>query len=213
MSLASSTLAAIQQAGAAVYTADADLKQATQSYAERVATAMNQNPFGLGNDALFENWKLVARLSQSMAAIEAELKKMYFLAEDLVNDEASQSSPLPALAAPVSETPTDVVAKSTTRSGVRRRVADRRVSAARVSAAPVDAKLPGNAAKLLQHLETMLNSDEYQLIKQTASARAIGIPLGSVSAAIKNLLASGHLIAGAAGGFKLKRFDAAEVLV
>jgi hypothetical protein len=213
MSLASSTLAAIQQAGAAVYTADADLKQATQSYAERVATAMNQNPFGLGNDALFENWKLVARLSQSMAAIEAELKKMYFLAEDLVNDEASQSSPLPALAAPVSETPTDVVAKSTTRSGVRRRVADRRVSAARVSAAPVGAKLPGNAAKLLQHLETMLNSDEYQLIKQTASARAIGIPLGSVSAAIKNLLASGHLIAGAAGGFKLKRFDAAEVLV
>jgi hypothetical protein len=213
MSLASSTLAAIQQAGAAVYTADADLKQATQSYAERVATAMNQNPFGLGNDALFENWKLVARLSQSMAAIEAELKKMYFLAEDLVNDEASQSSPLPALAAPVSETPTDVVAKSTTRSGVRRRVADRRVSAARVSAAPVGAKLPGNAAKLLQHLETMLNSDEYQLIKQTASARAIGIPLGSVSAAIKNLLASGHLIAGAAGGFKLKCFDAAEVLV
>jgi hypothetical protein len=213
MSLASSTLAAIQQAGAAVYTADADLKQATQSYAERVATAMNQNPFGLGNDALFENWKLVARLSQSMAAIEAELKKMYFLAEDLVNDEASQSSPLPALAAPVSETPTDVVAKSTTRSGVRRRVADRRVSAVRVSAAPVGAKLPGNAAKLLQHLETMLNSDEYQLIKQTASARAIGIPLGSVSAAIKNLLASGHLIAGAAGGFKLKRFDAAEVLV
>jgi hypothetical protein len=213
MSLASSTLAAIQQAGAAVYTADADLKQATQSYAERVATAMNQNPFGLGNDALFENWKLVARLSQSMAAIEAELKKMYFLAEDLVNDEASQSSPLPALAAPVSETPTDVVAKSTTRSGVRRRVADRRGSAARVSAAPVGAKLPGNAAKLLQHLETMLNSDEYQLIKQTASARAIGIPLGSVSAAIKNLLASGHLIAGAAGGFKLKRFDAAEVLV
>jgi hypothetical protein len=106
-----------------------------------------------------------------------------------------------------------VVAKSTTRSGVRRRVADRRVSAARVSAAPVGAKLPGNAAKLLQHLETMLNSDEYQLIKQTASARAIGIPLGSVSAAIKNLLASGHLIAGAAGGFKLKRFDAAEVLV
>jgi hypothetical protein len=213
MSLASSTLAAIQQAGAAVYTADADLKQATQSYAERVATAMNQNPFGLGNDALFENWKLVARLSQSMAAIEAELKKMYFLAEDLVNDEASQSSPLPALAAPVSETPTDVVAKSTTRSGVRRRVADRRVSTVRVSAAPVGAKLPGNAAKLLQHLETMLNSDEYQLIKQTASARAIGIPLGSVSAAIKNLLASGHLIAGAAGGFKLKRFDAAEVLV
>ena len=76
MSLASSTLAAIQQAGAAVYAADADLKQAAQTYAARVATAMAANPFGLGNDALFENWKTLARLSQSMTAIEAELKKI-----------------------------------------------------------------------------------------------------------------------------------------
>jgi hypothetical protein len=213
MSLASSSLAAIQQAGAAVYAADADLKQATQSYAERVATAMDQNPFGLGNDALFENWKRVARLSQSMAAIEAELKKIYFLAEDLVGDGASLVSTLPALAAPQDETTTDVEVKSTTRSGVRRRLSDRRVSATRVNALPGNTKLPGNAARLLQHLETLLNTEEFRLIKQTASAQVVGMPLGSVSAAIKNLLASGHLIAGSAGGFKLKRFDAAEVLV
>ena len=213
MTLASTTLAAIQQAGAAVYAADADLKQVTHSYAERVTTAMEQNPFGLGNDALFENWKLVARLSQSMAAIEAELKKIYFLAEDLVGDGASVVSSLPALPAPLDETTTDIEVKSTTRSGVRRRVSDRRVSATRVKALPEGTKLPGNAAKLLQHLETLLSTEEFRLIKQTASAQVVGMPLGSVSAAIKNLLASGHLIAGSAGGFKLKRFDAAEVLV
>ena len=42
MSLASPTLAAIQQAGAAVYAADAELKQATQTYAARVAAAMDE---------------------------------------------------------------------------------------------------------------------------------------------------------------------------
>ncbi|WP_210543562.1 hypothetical protein [Rhodoferax sp. PAMC 29310] len=213
MTLASTTLAAIQQAGAAVYAADADLKQATQSYAERVTTAMDHNPFGLGNDALFENWKLVARLSQSMGVIEAELKKIYFLAEDLVGEGTAVVSTLPALSAPVAETPTDVVAKSTARTGARRRLGDRRTGANRLMAMPEAAKLPSNAAKLLQHLETALNTEEFRLIKQTASARTIGIPLGSVSAAIKTLLANGHLIAGSAGGFKLKRFDAAEVLV
>ena len=78
MSLAGSTLAAIQQAGAAVYAADADLKQVVQTHAARVTAAMAANPFGLGNDALFENWKTLARLSQSMTAIEAELKKNLF---------------------------------------------------------------------------------------------------------------------------------------
>jgi hypothetical protein len=208
MSLASSTLVVIQQAGAAVYAADADLKQATQTYAARVAAAMDDNPFGLGNDALFESWKLIARLSQSMTAIEAEMKKIYFLAEDLVGEDSPVVSTLPALAAPVNMAPTDVVAKSTARTGTRRRLSDRRDRVA-----PVGSQLPGNAAKLLDHLESVLNTDDFQLIKQTASARTVGIPLGSVSAAIKTLLSSGHLIAGSAGGFKLSRFNAAEVLV
>lgn len=208
MSLASSTLAAIQQAGAAVYAADADLKQATQTYAARVAAAMNANPFGLGNDALFENWKTMARLSQSMTAIEAELKKIYFLAEDVADLDAPAVTALPALAAPTASTATDVVVKSTTRAGPRGRRPDRR------SVTPLErSQLPGNAAKLLTYLETVLNTDNFQMIKTTVSARKVGMPLGSVSASLKKLLASGHLVAGSAGGFKLKRADAAEVLV
>lgn len=208
MSLESTTLAAIQQAGAAVYAADADLKQATQTYAARVATAMNENPFGLGNDALFENWKLIARLSQSMAAIEAELKKIYFLAEDIAGEDSSVVSTLPALVAPMEVTPTDVVVKSTARTGAHRHRSKVRARATR-EASP----LPGNAARLLQHLQTVLNTNDFRLIKPSAIARTVGIPLGSVSAAIKKLVASGQLIAGPAGGFKLKRFNKAEVLV
>lgn len=208
MSLASSTLAAIQQAGAAVYAADADLKQAAQTYAARVATAMAANPFGLGNDALFENWKTLARLSQSMTAIEAELKKIYFLAEDVADPDAPAATVRPALAAPTALAATDVVVKSTTRTGTRGRRPERR------SVTPLDrSPLPGNAAKLLKYLETVLTTHTFQPIKSTACARQVGMPLGSVSAAIKKLLASGHLVAGPAGGFKLKRTDAVEVMV
>jgi hypothetical protein len=130
-----------------------------------------------------------------------------------VGEGESLVSSLPALTAPVGETPTDVMVKSAARTGARRRLSDRRADANRLSASSEGVKLPGNAAKLLQHLETMLDKDEFRLIKQTACARVIEIPLGSVSAAIKNLLASGHLVAGPAGGFKLKRFDTTEVLV
>ena len=143
-----------------------------------------------------------------MTVIEAELKKIYFLAEDLVGETAFEVSTLPALVAPVGVTPTDVVLKSTSRVGTRRRQSERRVSAT------LDAsQLPDNAAKLLRYLETVLNMDEFRLIKQTTSARTVGMPLGSVSAAIKKLLASGHLVAGSAGGLKLNRFDTAEDLV
>ncbi|MFZ2219513.1 MAG: hypothetical protein WAV85_12665 [Rhodoferax sp.] len=210
MSLASSTLAAIQQAGAAVYAADADLKQVVQTYAARVTAAMAANPFGLGNDALFENWKTLARLSQSMTAIEAELKKVYFVAEDVVDPDGPAVTALPALAAPTASTATDVVVKSATRAGTRGRRAERRSVAA---PEPERSSLPGNAAKLLKYLETVLTTDHFQPIKPTVSARHVEMPLGSVSAAIKKLVTSGHLVAGPAGGFKLKRTDAVEVMV
>ena len=45
MSLPTQTIAAIQAAGAAVYAADAALKEAVQSYADQVKLAMTENPF------------------------------------------------------------------------------------------------------------------------------------------------------------------------
>lgn len=206
MSLESSTLAAIQQAGAAAYVADTDLKQATQNFAARVAAAMQANPFGLGNDTLFENWKLTARLSQSMTAIEAELKKIYFLAEELTGDGASVMTAMPALPAPATLSATDVKVKSRPRTKARR-------PTSRVSTPSTGAALPINAAKLLKYLETVLNADEFKMIQSSVSARAVGMPLGSVSAAIKNLVAHRRLVMGPAGGFKLSRLDADEVLV
>ena len=100
MSLSSATLSAIQQAGSAAYAADTELKNAVKDYAARVNAAMSANPYGLGNDALFENWKVVARLSQTMSGIEEELKKVYRVASELIADDQPSVRELPALAAP-----------------------------------------------------------------------------------------------------------------
>ena len=79
MPLSSFTLSAIQKVGAAAFTADEKLKKEVQSYAERVNMAMLKNPSNLGNDALIEAWKVIARLSQTMMGIEEELKNMHRL--------------------------------------------------------------------------------------------------------------------------------------
>lgn len=220
MSLSSSTLASLQKAGAAVFTADEKLKAAVKDYAQRVHAAMLSNPYGLGNNALFENWKMVARLSQTVSGIEEELKKVYRVAAELTADDQPSVRDLPALAAPqraakravvqavtlvessTDLTPTDVVVKRKKRQSAAPKKA--RASAPRPALASGQApELNGNAAKLMQHLGRILNADEFTGFSQTAVGQETGIALGSMTAAIKKALETGHLVGGAAGTFKL----------
>jgi hypothetical protein len=88
-------------------------------------------------------------------------------------------------------TPTDV------------RVKPRKRAATPAARAATPQALSGNPAKLLQHLERGLSANEFIEISQTASAQATGIPLGSMTAAIKKLVELGRIIAGPVGSFKL----------
>lgn len=225
MSLSSATLSAIQQAGAAAYAADTELKNAVEDYAARVNAAMSANPYGLGNDALFENWKVVARLSQTIGGIEEELKKVYRVASELIADDQPSVREIPALAAPKRPsagqalgsqhdlTTTDVVVKrkkKTAASKTRKLKTKANSRPARpTGAATSPLELSGNAAKLLQHLKTLLDANKFAVINQTAVGQATGIPLGSMTAAIKKLTASGAIIAGPTGSFKLADFHGA----
>ena len=211
MSLSKITLSAIQQAGAAVFSADTELKNSVKDYAERVNAAMAVNPFGLGNDALFENWKLVARLSQTMAGIEEELKKVHALASELTGDNGPADHALPALSAPLSAqlstpellvatapdtAPTDVVAKSGQKKALRQAPAKKPA----VSAPPV---IGSNPTKLLRHLQRLLTTRDFVAVNLSAAGLATGIPAGSVNAAMKKLLETGQLLVGPGGRFKL----------
>ncbi len=237
MSLTPTHLSALQQAGAAAFTADAELKNAVQAYAVRVTSAMQANPFGLGNDALFENWKRVARLSQTLAGIEEELKKVYFMAEELMSEDTPAVQPMAALSAPVAPTPApvgveDQLAPTDVRIKSARKTA-RKVApfvtksvkavkpakpaptkaplavaavpkAAAVAAAAVSGALGGNAAKLLQHLQGSLNTKEFLPFNQSSGSLATGIPLGSMTAALRKLTQTGRIVAGPGGRFMLK---------
>ena len=211
MSLSKITLSAIQQAGAAVFSADAELKNSVKDYAERVNAAMAINPFGLGNDTLFENWKLVARLSQTMVGIEEELKKVHALACELTGDDGPAAHALPALSAPLSTqlstpellvatapdtAPTDVVAKAGQKKALRQ-------ASAKKPAAPAPPVIGSNPTKLLRHLQRLLTTHDFVAVNLSAAGLATGIPAGSVNAAMKKLLETGQLLVGPGGRFKL----------
>ncbi|MDO8777445.1 MAG: hypothetical protein Q7K57_53760 [Burkholderiaceae bacterium] len=218
MSLSSSTLSAIQKAGAAAFTADVKLKNAVKEYAERVNAAMEANPYGLGNDVLFENWKVVARLAQTIAGIEEEIKKVYRVASELTADDQPSVREVPALAAPTPAVrqsggsqndlkPTDVVVKTKIKTSrpktraTKAKASQRPAKLTGASGRPLE--LSGNAAKLLQHFERILNANEFTAINQSSVGQETGIPLGSMTAATKKLIGSGRLIAGPTGSFML----------
>ena len=201
MPISNRILSAIQSAGAAVYAADAELKTAAQEYAEQVHSAMRQNPFDLGNDTLFEDWKTVARLSQALSQIEQDLKNIYNASVRVSNQELSGFAKPHALVAPtdpqaavlLSEvTATDVKAKKTINKG--RQVA---------VAAKSGRGLSPNAQTVLSHLSAVLNPKRPTKVNKAALAKTLGLAQGSIGAILKRLLTGGHLVEDSSGYFKL----------
>ena len=232
MSLNKELLATIQKAGAAVFDADAQLKLAVRSYGERVHAAVGSNPFHLGNDTLFENWKMFARLSKTVAAMEEDLRHVYRVVGELSDVEPSLPDMMPALAAPSpkASVPSDAAlvadsslaatdvkikrkakvhaakpARRNTGSKTRVNTTTRpQAKSLQAKQSPVvNALLPRNAAKLLQHLGAVLSPTGFAPLNQTAVSKATGIPLGSMTASLKRLVAAGHVQANHAGMFKL----------
>lgn len=206
MSLNKELLATIQKAGAAVFDADTQLKLAVKRYGERVQAAVGSNPFHLANDTLFENWKMVARLSKTVAAMEEDLRKVYQMAGELSDVEPSLPDTMPALSAPAPEASakasSPLVADSSLAATDVKIKRKKRIPAAKpgpVLATP----LPENAAKLLKHLRYVLKTKGFAPVNQTAVAKATGIPMGSMTASLKRLVAAGHVQTNDAGMFKL----------
>lgn len=199
-------LATIQKAGAAVFDADTQLKLAVKSYGERVHAAVGSNPFHLGNDTLFENWKMVARLSKTVAAMEEDLRKVYQMVGDLSDVEPPLPDLMPALSAPTA----DASAKADVPLVADSRLAATDVKIKRKKGIPaakpgpvLATPLPQNAARLLKHLRYVLKTKGFAIVNQTAVAKATGIPLGSMTASLKRLVAAGYVQANESGMFKL----------
>jgi len=204
MSLPVQTLSAIQVAGNAVFEADASLKQSIQTYAEQVKTAMLQNPFDLGNDSLFEDWKTVARLSQAMTQIEVELRKIYAAASELSKGGHPALTVTPALAAPAPPIAEEVqLVTEINATDVAVKKAPRRLKKKAKRKTASSTTIKGNTLKVLARMVEVLNPNDFVKVNQSAEATAIGLPKGSIGASIAKLVATGHLLSGPAGTFKL----------
>ena len=211
MPIPKSTLAAIQTAGAAVHQADASLKSVVQAYADQVRLAMSSNAFDLQADSLFEEWKTVARLSQTLEQIETELRKVHQAAQQIGESELGSSKPRGRLARPTpqpalaiaSSTPlieaieaTDVVAKKPKKVKATPKPAQVRKVAVKHALSP-------NTQKLWTHLKPLLNGKKFTEIKRSQVGVSAGLPLGSVTASFNKLIENAYLEENASGALKL----------
>lgn len=214
MPLSSANLSAIQKAGAAVYAADEQLKNATRNYMERVKASLESSPLSANNDAMLENLKTVARLSQTITGIEQEIAKVFHAASELKTLGQTMQGPRPAQqtrrAKKRAERPQASGSVKSPRPAGRSLSKPQPAPSSKPvkvgKRAPQAGDRPavsGNAAKLLNYLERVLNAQDFGTLNQTIAAKEIDIPLGSMTAALKKLMESGRLLAGPTGGYKL----------
>jgi hypothetical protein len=180
-------------AGAAVYEADASLKTLVTVYADKVQQAMLLNPFDLGNDTLFEDWKKVARLSQAMEQLEIELRKIFAAVQELNAGGGSTRQNLIHLPPPsIFPTPngpaealriaTDIAVKRSRKKSIEKR-----------SELEKPQRIKGNTARLLAQLKTVLNAEKFSKISRTELGVAAGLPKGSIGASFAKLFEAGYL--------------------
>ena len=166
---------------------------------------------GAYHDRLYQNWKIMARISQAMSTIEAELKTLYALA---AAEHASKGQVI-ALPAPGTKAPLEVLSAIDVTDVVAKRM-PRKLKATKKSSR-ASAKKPdkavntrakrfggeGNTAKVHAQLQKVLNHQTFTALNQSAIAVAIGLPKGSIGASVKKLIQEGKIVQGEGKEFKL----------
>lgn len=203
MQVSKKALTAIQAAGSATYRADIEARKLVKDFADEMKAAMLNSPLNQRTEALFEQWKIAARISQALAQIEVDFKKIYSEAIKLSDPSIGSNSTTPALVGPRDfSTPdlefveeikaTDIVEK---RSLKRKKPSPKKV--------PKGTRSGGNTARVLARLTEILNSEEFVKINQSSIAADIGLPKGSIGASVSKLIKTGQIVAGPTSTFKL----------
>lgn len=199
MAISKATLAAIQKTRASAQGLKLALQAETKKYSDRLSKALaantNGNAFELLDGPDVANWKSVGTLAKMIDAIEAEFAGIFKFASDLVTGSQPSAATSPLVATTKVKSPTAPNAKTKPK-------AQSKVPVGRGNA---------NAEALLIKLAATLSSDSFTALKQTELAKSTGIPIGSMSAALKKLTRTGDLVQGKDGGYKLSKKKAAPV--
>ena len=211
MSLSKSTLSAIQQAGQGLHKATVVVAAAVREQAEHMVNTVATQPFQAEGEQAFANFKMLARLSQDLQALEEQLRGLYATASELSSPEMDVVVALPrqtaraGAAAASKEVAEDAVIKP---AAVRRAKAQakpaqapRAGKASKAAAKPVS--LTANDSRVLDYLKTVLKADAWTKLTGAAVAQGANMPLGSVGISLKKVVLSGAVRKMGASSYQL----------
>lgn len=203
MSLSKATLSAIQQAGHGLHKATVVVSAAVREQAEHMVAAVASQPYQPEGEQAFANFKMLARLSQDLQALEEQLRALYATASELASPEMDVVVALPRAARARAASPTDEVAED----AVIKPASQRRGRAPKASPAkgPQPAPLSGNDRKVLDYLKTVLTSDAWTPLTGAAVAQGASMPLGSVGISLKKVVLAGAVRKRGRGSYQLAR--------
>jgi hypothetical protein len=196
MSLSPKNLSSIQKAGQAVHDSSVAIAAAVSIQAQSMVASMATAPFSEESEQLISRFKTLAKLSQGLFAVEAQLQELYAMAADLANP-ASDVILLPAISkrkAATNSAAVDVIAKPTKPAKLPKK-------AKKGGLKPVS--LTANDNKLLAHLQAALKGGDAKAITGPALASGSGLPLGSVGVSLRKLIATGAVNQVGRGTFQL----------
>ena len=213
MSLSKTTLSAIQQAGHALHKATVVVAAAVREQAEHMVATVASQPFQAEGEQAFTHFKMLARLSQDLLALEDQLKNLYATASDLSNPVMDVVATLPrprarAAALAHNEVAEDAVVKPMR---IAKRIAKTAKTttkvttkaAAKTTAQKTSSALTANDNKVLDYLKTVLKLGEWAELTGAKVAAGSGLPLGSVGVSLKKVIAAGAVKKRGRGSYQL----------
>lgn len=214
-----STLAHVQQAGQAVSTAREQLNLQLQRQVDKLATVVVAQPFGSDADRAYAQLRAVARMAQELQSIEDQLVQVYKAAAQF--EEAQDIQILVALPRHKAKAASITVGAATKGAVDAQEVLPRqrtpksrtvkpsraqpKTTATATTTTSAQRRSLGatNEDRLLAGLKQHLNKRSWTPMTQAQMAQITGLPQGSVGAALNRVIASGRVIMGERGQYKL----------
>lgn len=193
----------IQQAGQALFAARQAANEQVKHQTEKLLATIASQPFGTEADKAYAQLRAVARIASELQSIEEQLRAVYQTAGQVqAEEEILVLKALPTHVKP-QRTADAAVDDAKEVAPVKMRRKGRETSKGdKISATPSN-EPRSNEAKVLGVLQQKLNRRSWTVLSQTAIAHQAGIPQGSIGATLRKLSASGRLLVGERGKYRL----------
>lgn len=188
------TVALIQKAGQAIDGASTDISETVRAQGRNMLTRVAQSPFGADSEQALEHFRQITRLGQELLTVEQQLRTIYATATALSVNGADGPAPAQPVSATAATAPAGPAPDA---------AASKRLVAAAAERSDGAQTLSANDGKLLAYLKTVLKKGRWTRLHGPAVCTGSGLPVGSVGASMRRLLATGAVKKGARAMYRL----------